>query len=88
MVSFDKATELVRNHFTQDYVTDGFEYNGEYVFRLLSHNYKNMYSQQAVLASVNKTSGEISMFDLNKAFENPELYAKARDNAVKIDEIR
>ena len=85
MVSFNEAINIVREHFIYDYVTEGFEYDGEYVFRILSHDYKKMYFQQAHLVSVNINTGELELFEPGKAFNDLEGYAKAQKKSVIID---
>lgn len=87
MVSFDKAIELVRKRFPHDYIIEGFEYDNEYVFRILSHEYKNMHTNQSHLVSVDK-NGEVNLFDVSKAFNDLDGYGKAQNKAIKIDEVR
>lgn len=88
MVSFNEGIDLVRKRFPYDYVTEGFEYDNDYIFRILSHDYKNMQFQQAQLVTVNKDNGEVDMFDLGRAINDVEKYAKAKEKMIKIDEVR
>ena len=88
MVTFDDAIALVRNTFKQDYILYGFEYDGEYVFEILSFNFKQMYTNQSLMVSVPKKDGEVYIFDLGKAIDDPDGYVKARENKVIIDVVK
>lgn len=85
MLSFDDALGLVRKTFPQDYVTEGFEYDGDYVFRVLSRDYKKMHTNQSHLVAVNMNGGEVEMFDMNKAFTDLDGYSKAEEKSKRID---
>ena len=88
MVTFEEAISLVRKSFKQDYILYGFEYGDEYVFEILSFNHEQMHTNQSLLVSVSKKDGEVYVFDLGKAIDNPDDYAKAKENKIIIDDIK
>lgn len=88
MVTFGEATLLVRKTFQQQYVLYGFEYDDEYVYEILSKDYKKMYTNQSMLVSVNKNDGDVYVFDLGKAIDDANNYAKAREKRIIIDDVK
>lgn len=87
MITFDNALNNVRKQFPKHYVCSGFDFNDEYVFEIVSHEYKNLFMDQSLLVSVEKQNGDVSIFDSNKAFDNLEKFSEARNKEIQIDQI-
>ncbi len=84
MVSFEEAVKIIKDNFKEDYVIEGFVFENEYVFRLLSKKYKEYHTNSSTLVAVN-FDGEPHIFNPSKAFDNLLEYDKAQKNARKVD---
>lgn len=87
-VSFNEAIGIVREKFNNHYILKGFEYNGYYVFELISKKYKEMFFNQGLFVSINKINKKIEKFDpLKESFYNKTQYDESIDRAIIIDNI-
>lgn len=88
MITFEKAVEIVKNYFTEDYVLHGFEFRNRFVFTILSKDYKNQYTNQSQKVSVDINTGELDMFDLGEAFDYIEEWEECQNKLIEVDKIK
>ena len=87
-ITFEKAIELLRDKFKEQYIVEGFEYKGQYVFRMLSKQFKTMRFNQSFYVSIGINDGEIYKFDpIRERYLNFEVYNKALKSAKIIDKV-
>lgn len=85
MITMEQALNVVRNERNGDYILKAFEYKDEYIFEVLSKDYKKMYSDPAMFWVMNKTSGSlkcVSPFSYGEAWGS-----EAYKNAKTIDKV-
>ena len=87
MITYDEALKTIRKSFPDFYVTEGFEYDGNFCFQLVSKHYKELPMDSSHFYSVNSESGSVQTLNYSAICRDPSAFINARTSGRKIDEI-